>query len=56
MISPLLPEGICLQITGSLGSKPYVEMTLAQMRQFGIEAHADWSKGVIDIPAQNYQC
>lgn len=55
MISPLLPEGICLQITGSLGSKPYVEMTLAQMRQFGIEAYADWSKGVIDIPAQNYQ-
>lgn len=55
MISPLLPEGICLQIIGSLGSKPYVEMTLAQMRQFGIEAHADWSKGVINIPAQNYQ-
>jgi 3-phosphoshikimate 1-carboxyvinyltransferase len=55
MIAPLLPEGICLQITGSLGSKPYVEMTLAQMRQFGIEAMADWSTGKIDIPAQKYQ-
>lgn len=54
MISPLLPEGICLQITGALGSKPYIEMTLAQMRQFGIEAQADWAKGVIDIPAQSY--
>lgn len=55
MISPLLPEGICLQITGSLGSKPYIEMTLAQMKQFGISAQVDWSKGLIDIPAQVYQ-
>ena len=54
MISPLLPEGIALQITGSLGSKPYVEMTLAQMAQFGIKASVDWSKGLIDIPAQKY--
>ena len=54
MISPLLPEGIALQITGSLGSKPYVEMTLAQMAQFGIKTSVDWSKGLIDIPAQKY--
>ncbi|MBP6055838.1 MAG: 3-phosphoshikimate 1-carboxyvinyltransferase [Cytophagaceae bacterium] len=54
MISPLLPEGIALQITGSLGSKPYVEMTLAQMAQFGIKAEVDWTKGLIDIPAQQY--
>lgn len=54
MISPLLPEGIALQITGSLGSKPYVEMTLAQMAQFGIKAEVDWIKGLIDIPAQQY--
>lgn len=54
MISPLLPEGIALQITGSLGSKPYVEMTLAQMAQFGIRAEVDWTQGLIDIPAQQY--
>jgi 3-phosphoshikimate 1-carboxyvinyltransferase len=54
MISPLLPEGIALQITGSLGSKPYVEMTLAQMAQFGIKASVDWTQGLIDIPAQKY--
>ncbi len=54
MISPLLPEGIALTIEGSLGSKPYVEMTLAQMAQFGIHASVDWSKGLIDIPAQKY--
>ncbi len=55
MIAPLLPEGISLQITGSLGSKPYVEMTLAQMRQFGIKSEVDWSRGLIDIAAQDYQ-
>ncbi|MDT8887601.1 3-phosphoshikimate 1-carboxyvinyltransferase [Aquirufa regiilacus] len=54
MISPLLPEGIALQITGSLGSKPYVEMTLAQMAQFGIRAEVDWTQGLIEIPAQQY--
>ena len=55
MLGPLLPEGICLQITGTLGSKPYVEMTLAQMAHFGIQAQVDWSNGRIDIPAQSYQ-
>jgi 3-phosphoshikimate 1-carboxyvinyltransferase len=55
MLGPLLPEGICLKITGTLGSKPYVEMTLAQMAHFGIQAQVDWSKGQIDIPAQSYQ-
>ena len=54
MISPLLPDGILLHITGSLGSKPYVEMTLAQMAQFGIQATVSWDKGLIDIPAQKY--
>jgi 3-phosphoshikimate 1-carboxyvinyltransferase len=55
MLGPLLPEGICLQITGTLGSKPYVEMTLAQMAHFGIEAQVDWSIGHIDILAQTYR-
>jgi len=54
MISPLLPDGILLHITGSLGSKPYVEMTLAQMAQFGIQSTVSWDKGLIDIPAQKY--
>ena len=55
MLGSLLPEGICLQIIGTLGSKPYVEMTLAQMAHFGIQAQVDWSNGRIDIPAQSYQ-
>ena len=55
MLGPTLPEGIELSITGSLGSKPYVEMTLAQMKHFGIEASVNWDLGIIDIPNQAYQ-
>jgi 3-phosphoshikimate 1-carboxyvinyltransferase len=54
MVAPLLPEGLKLQITGALGSKPYIEMTMAQMKHFGIQAQADWSNGTIEIPAQKY--
>ncbi|MHA8066001.1 3-phosphoshikimate 1-carboxyvinyltransferase [Aquirufa sp. ROCK2-A2] len=55
MLAPILPEGLELTITGSLGSKPYVEMTLAQMKHFGIQSHVNWETGTIDIPAQSYQ-
>lgn len=55
MLSPLLPNGLTLQITSALGSKPYIEMTLAQMKHFGIKAHTNWEKGEINIPAQTYQ-
>ena len=54
MVAPLLPEGLKLHITGALGSKPYIEMTLAQMKHFGIQAQADWANGTIDIPSQTY--
>jgi 3-phosphoshikimate 1-carboxyvinyltransferase len=54
MVAPLLPKGLTLQITGALGSKPYIEMTLAQMKHFGVQATADWAQGTIEIPSQNY--
>jgi 3-phosphoshikimate 1-carboxyvinyltransferase len=50
-----LPDGLTLQITGALGSKPYIEMTLAQMKHFGIVARTDWSTGRIEIRQQEYQ-
>ena len=55
MVAPLLPDGLNLQITGALGSKPYIDMTLAQMKHFGIEAKTDWTTGKIEIPKQAYQ-
>ena len=55
MLAPLLPEGLHIKITGSLGSKPYIEMTLAQMKHVGIESKVDWEMGEIDISHQSYK-
>jgi 3-phosphoshikimate 1-carboxyvinyltransferase len=55
MLAPLLPKGLHVKITGSLGSKPYIEMTLAQMKHFGIESKVDWENGEIDIAHQAYK-
>lgn len=55
MLAPSLPDGLELTIRGSLGSKPYIEMTLAQMRHFGIQAEVDWNRAMINIPPQKYQ-
>ena len=38
MIAPKLPNGLTLNLTGKVGSKPYIEMTAALMKAFGVEA------------------
>jgi 3-phosphoshikimate 1-carboxyvinyltransferase len=38
LIAPLLPGGLIIQISGELVSKPYGQMTLHLMRQFGVSA------------------
>lgn len=55
MVAPLLPTGLVLKITGELGSKPYVEMTLKQMEAFGVEVQRDWGNMTITIAAQQYK-
>ncbi|MCU0469336.1 MAG: 3-phosphoshikimate 1-carboxyvinyltransferase [Arcicella sp.] len=55
MIAPLLPEGLILEITGELGSKPYIEMTLKQMEAFGVSIIRDWDNMKLTVPAQKYQ-
>ena len=55
MIAPLLPEGLFLTITGELGSKPYIEMTIQQMKSFGITVTPDWDNMTITVPAQQYE-
>jgi 3-phosphoshikimate 1-carboxyvinyltransferase len=55
MIAPLLPEGLILTIMGELGSKPYIEMTIQQMKSFGITVTPDWDNMTITVPAQQYQ-
>tara|TARA_B100001094_G_scaffold332870_1_gene407003 strand:- start:2014 stop:3348 length:1335 start_codon:yes stop_codon:yes gene_type:complete len=37
MMAPLMPDGLVVHITGELVSRPYVEMTIALMRRFGVQ-------------------
>lgn len=52
MIAPLLPNGLDLKLVGNLVSRPYLEMTLELMREFGIEY--SWYVDVISIAPQKY--
>ena len=53
MIAPTLPDGLQLEITGKIGSRPYIEMTLSLMARFGI-AHR-WEGQTIHIDRQFYE-
>jgi 3-phosphoshikimate 1-carboxyvinyltransferase len=55
LVSPLLPQGIVLELQGEVGSKPYIEMTLQQMAHFGIEYDCDWTTNIIRVSHQKYQ-
>ena len=43
MIGPMLSEGLTLQLTGDIISRPYIDLTLWMMREFG--ADAEWTSG-----------
>src|SRR5688572_2156444 len=54
LCSPVLQQGLVLELEGKIVSRPYIEMTLALMQQFGvsstfvenrIEVHAETYKG-----------
>ena len=36
LIAPFLPDGLEICLTGEIGSRPYIELTLAQMKSAGI--------------------
>ncbi|WVH09984.1 MAG: 3-phosphoshikimate 1-carboxyvinyltransferase [Fluviibacter phosphoraccumulans EoVTN8] len=45
MALPLLDRTVTVEVVGELISKPYIEITLATMRRFGVEAQRDgWQK------------
>ena len=53
MIGPVLEEGLELRLTGDIISRPYIDLTLWMMREFG--ADADWSAGdTISVKPQPY--
>lgn len=41
MIGPILKKGLKLELTGNIVSRPYINMTIAIMREFGAEA--EWT-------------
>ncbi|MDO6390045.1 3-phosphoshikimate 1-carboxyvinyltransferase [Pontibacter sp. BT731] len=53
MVAPLLPEGLELELEGKISSRPYIEMTLALMQHFGVEA--SFEGNTIKVPHQKYQ-
>ncbi|QHT70082.1 3-phosphoshikimate 1-carboxyvinyltransferase [Rhodocytophaga rosea] len=53
MIAPVLPQGLTLILTGNIGSRPYIEMTIKQMANFGIDV--SWEGNTILVKKQTYQ-
>jgi 3-phosphoshikimate 1-carboxyvinyltransferase len=53
MIAPVLPNGLILKLTGTIGSRPYIEMTIRQMEHFGIQV--GWKQDTITVSKQSYQ-
>lgn len=53
MVAPYLKNGLTLELTGKVGSKPYIQMTLNLMSEFGVTC--DWNDNIIKIPAGEYQ-
>ena len=54
MISPLLKNGLIINITTNILSRPYIKMTLEIMYQMGIKYK--WEESSIEIKNQKYKC
>lgn len=52
LIAPSMKNGLVLVIEGELVSRPYVQMTLSIMEEFGV--HYDWEDQTIIIPPGKY--
>lgn len=52
LIAPSLPDGLRITLQGKPSSRPYIEMTLRIMRQFGIQSF--WSKNTISVGPGEY--
>ena len=53
MIAPSLPKGLTLHLEGKIASRPYIEMTLELMRNFG--ADATFNGSTIKVKSRAYQ-
>lgn len=55
MIAPTLPSGLTISLTGKIGSVPYIQMTAALMKEFGVTCDLDFDKQIIKVPSCAYQ-
>ena len=54
MIAPLTNEGVSIEVTGTQVSKPYLDITIEMMREFGVKvSHSDYKYFHVD--PQEYQ-
>jgi 3-phosphoshikimate 1-carboxyvinyltransferase len=52
MVGPILPKGLRIRLEGKVGSKPYIDMTAALMKHFGVEA--SFSGDTVSIKPAKY--
>jgi 3-phosphoshikimate 1-carboxyvinyltransferase len=55
MVAPSLPQGLTIQLTGGVGSIPYIKMTASLMEDFGAELEMDFEKGKIHVKSGGYK-
>jgi 3-phosphoshikimate 1-carboxyvinyltransferase len=53
MVAPTLPNGLTLELTGKVGSKTYIEMTIQLMKAFGVSC--EWEENLIKVKPQSYK-
>ena len=53
MVAPTMENGLTVELTGNVISKPYIHLTLKLMQEFGIRS--EWVGNVIHIPSQEYR-
>src|SRR5690606_21589759 len=47
MVAPVLPDGLYLNLKGTIGSQTYIQMTLDLMKEFGVRYH--WEENHIHV-------
>ena len=55
LVGASLPQGLRLRLTGAIGSRPYISMTLALLRQFGIEVSEAENGSMLTVASGLYQ-
>ena len=53
MIAPVMEKGLTITLTGKVASRPYIDMTLGIMKEFGVTA--SWDGNIIRISHQDYK-